>query len=139
AMSVPITMLTRVTRNAWTTVRRIAAAVCGLVIVFQNSVQPPLAVSATTAASGIRASTLNHSTVTPRPMADAGRSRRRPSDECRRDRRARRAVGTVVATWARASSTTVMSGLPRGLLGLGHDAVILVEELLGRLRPPAEV
>ncbi len=43
AISVPITTLTAVTSAAMPTVRRMAAAVCSLVIVSQNAVHPPSA------------------------------------------------------------------------------------------------
>ncbi len=82
-MSVPITTLSAVTTNAWEIVSRSAAKVCGLVIVAQNCVHPPLDAWTTTADSGMSTSRLNHITATPRPSADgfdrvAARVFRRP-------------------------------------------------------------
>ena len=69
AMRVPITTFTAVTMSAWRTVRRIAAAVCSLVIVFQNAVQPPSLAVTTTAVSGISTSRLNQIIATPEAEA----------------------------------------------------------------------
>ena len=91
-MSVPITTLTTVTSSAWVTVSRIAAAVCSLVMVFQNSLQPPSAAVTTTAASGISTSTLNQIIATPSPSPTLVK---RPPRTGRRRRVGRSAMATA--------------------------------------------
>ena len=86
AISVPMTMLTSVTRNAVPTVSRMAAAVCALVTASQKCAHPPSHAVTTTAASGISTSRLNHSIATPRPRPET-RVSRRPSRAARRTQR----------------------------------------------------
>src|SRR4051794_37927594 len=129
ATSVPATALTPATRIERTSVSFSAATACGAVTASTNACRPPSAERATTAASGIRTTTLSQSVATPSPSVRAGPV---PEESARRraDGRAGDAAGL------RAS---LGSGDPRRLLDVGDRALVGIEELVVDLRPAAEV
>ena len=127
AISVPMTTLTTVTSSAWVTVSRMAAAVCSLVIVCQNPLQPPSVAVTTTAASGISTSTLNQSSAIAEPDARCGRQV------------AGAARPTPTRRPLRDGERPPSLALPRLGDRQGDDAVLLVEELLRQRRPALEV
>src|SRR3954468_9035833 len=128
ATSVPATALTAATRIDRISVSFSAATACGAVTASTNACRPPSVDRATTAASGMRTTTLSHSVAMPSdsrwvepPGAAEERARRRP--------------GTAAAR-LRAS---LGSGDPRRLHDRGDRALVRIEELVVDLAPPAEV
>ena len=71
AITVPITTLTAVTSSDWMTVSSTADRVCELVIVSTKPETPSEPEVATTMASGISTSRLNHSMAAPSPRPEA--------------------------------------------------------------------
>ncbi len=137
AMTVPITMFTRVTRKACSTVSATAASVWGVVIVSMKPEMPPDRAVVTTSASGISTRRLNHSTATPRPrVVGPDRDRVPPVRRLRTG-----PAGTVEVVMMRppAPGNAGSRLLARFLLDLRDETVVLVEELRVRLRPAAEV
>src|SRR6185295_19886613 len=137
AMTVPITMLSRVTSTDCTTVSSTADRVWGLVMVSQKPASPSERAVVTTRPSGISTSRLNHSTATPRPSAVGPESE--PVPPARRLRVVRAGTVEVVMSRPPAPGNGGSRLLARFPLDLRDEAVVLVEELGVRLRPAAEV
>src|SRR6478736_2556354 len=122
AVSVPRTALNPAISSAVHRLSSSADSAWRLVTDDQNPPSPASVDRATNAASGIRTMTLSHSVASPRPSAPD------PPVAARGRRRTRPAVRASLG-----------SGDPRGLLDLGHRALVRVEELGVDLVPSAEV
>src|SRR4051794_11490446 len=124
ATRVPATALTAATAIDMRSVRRSADTAWRPETASQNAAAPPSVERATTAASGIRTTTLNQSVATPSDSAPdpPGRTTERTP---RRPPRTGRA--------------SLRSGDPRRLLDLRHRARVGIEELVVDLAPAAEV
>src|SRR4051794_12853685 len=120
AMSVPMNALTSVTTTERPSVSLSAATASRSVTALQNASQPPSNAFDITAASGSRTMKLKKRIATPRPSAAP------PGSETARGRE-----GTGAALAAGADT--------EALLDLGHEALFLVEELVGDHVPAAEL
>src|SRR4051794_24855802 len=104
-----------------------AASACGLVTTSRNSLTPPSRDFAATAASGSSTTMLRYVIATPRPSAAP------PNGSTARGRE--RGVGD-----GRGPAVSSLGGRDaKVLLDAGHDALVLVEELVGPRAPPAEL
>src|SRR3954468_2270508 len=120
AIRVPISALTNVTTRASASVSLIADIASRSLTASQKPAIPPSIDFAATAASGSSTMKLKNSMATPRPSAAP------PGSETARGRE-----GTTAAS--------AVGGDTQPLLDLGHDAPVLVEELVRHGGPAAEL
>src|SRR3954468_17176243 len=120
AIRVPISALTNVTTRASASVNFSADIASRSVTESQKPASPPSIDFAATAASGSSTMKLKNSMATPRPSAAP------PGSETARGRE-----GTTAAS--------AVGGDTQALLDLGHDALVLVEELVRHHAPTAEL
>src|SRR4051812_22219851 len=104
-----------------------AASACGLVTTSRNSLTPPSSDFAATAASGSSTTMLRYVMATPRPSAAPPNG----STARGRERGVGDGSGPAVSSLGGADAKV--------LLDAGHDALLLVEELVGHRAPAAEL
>src|SRR3954463_6007355 len=125
AISVPVTALITTTIADVMNVSFSAASACGPVTTSKNSDTPPSSDLTATAASGSSTMMLRYVIATPRPSAAP------PGSDAARGRGVGDGRGPAVSSLGGRDAKV--------LLDAGHDALLLVEELVGHRAPAAEL